>query len=282
MQKSSQPYYIATPIGELNSPHWRAIMSGPDGYKIIVIALLIRDIALACNSDGRICHPSGEPMLTEELAAVLGVDVLWLRPVLAGPLSRSGFVDGDDHGWVCNDRVAQLHFGKIRKNSPEFLPSPETEEALKRKKQEQNRIRSKLYRERQKALKQSAKQPFLPEIIHEEIPQHDDFIGDLIDITLRDPASRPSRSITQRHAVKEIAQDADFINCHTLHHAPRHAVHHAPRHAVCVTVTHPCNAGVTQTVKNQHTDFTEDSSSVTQEITPVTQRHAASRRTYSN
>lgn len=112
------PHYIITPVGELSSPHWRALMAGPDGYKIVCVALQLRDMAVRCDRGGLICHPGGEPLNLGELAAVLAVDACWLLPVLEGPLKRSGLVGGCidcEDGWVCLDPIARQHFKRLEK-----------------------------------------------------------------------------------------------------------------------------------------------------------------------
>lgn len=106
--------FIITPVGDLSSSHWQTTMKGPDGHKIVCIALMLRDLSVESNAGGLICHPSGTPLTLHELAAVLSVDTSWLDPVLRGPLSRIGvMIETDEGGWVCNDPVAVNHFKRL-------------------------------------------------------------------------------------------------------------------------------------------------------------------------
>lgn len=109
------PEYIIVPAGELLAPHWQAIMRLPDGYKITCIAMMMRDMAVVCNAGGSICHPSGRPLSTAELAAVLGVDSLWLEPVLHNVLTPNGIVSCEDDGWSVTDPVLLKHFQRLNR-----------------------------------------------------------------------------------------------------------------------------------------------------------------------
>jgi len=161
------PYYIITPVGELDSPHWRALMAGPDGYKIVCVALQLRGMAVRCDRGGLICHPGGEPLNLGELAAVLAVDTCWLLPVLEGPLKRSGLVGGCidcEDGWVCLDPVVRQHFKRLEKAERVLLEGaaespvkpiltligPAAGESKEEKKTRLNRNRQRGYAYRQK------------------------------------------------------------------------------------------------------------------------------------
>lgn len=107
------PSYIIVPAGELLAPHWQAIMRLPDGYKITCMAMLLRDMAVVCNAGGAICHPSGLPLTTPELAAVLGVDALWLAPVLRTVLAPAGIVAPEGDGWASIDPTLVRHYARL-------------------------------------------------------------------------------------------------------------------------------------------------------------------------
>lgn len=107
------PSYIIVPAGELLAPHWQAIMRLPDGYKITCMAMLLRDMAVVCNAGGAICHPSGLPLTTPELAAVLGVDALWLAPVLRTVLAPAGIVAQEGEGWASIDPTLVRHYARL-------------------------------------------------------------------------------------------------------------------------------------------------------------------------
>ncbi len=119
------PEYIIVPAGELLAPHWVVVTRLPDGHKITCIAMMMRDMAVVCNAGGSICHPSGKPLSTPELAAVLGVDTLWLEPVLHDVLAPNGIVSADDDGWSVTDPVFLKHLKRLnRKKQSEEAQEP--------------------------------------------------------------------------------------------------------------------------------------------------------------
>jgi len=112
------PSYIVVPAGELLGPYWQAIMRLPDGYKIVCVALQLRDMAVLCNAGGAICHPSGKPLSMTELAAVLRVDMVWLEPVLQRVLAPAGLVAPlGEEGWGCTDPTLDRHFQRLAAGS---------------------------------------------------------------------------------------------------------------------------------------------------------------------
>ena len=148
---TNSPKFVMVPSGEMLSPHWRAIMAGPDGYKVVCAALLMRDMAVLCNAGGVICHPSGEPLTIGEIAACIGFDVAWLEPVLTRVLSKSGLFCVTEDSVVCTDPVLLAHIDRLGRNhrTPERPPvlildgEPEGEETkgVREKRQGRNRKR---------------------------------------------------------------------------------------------------------------------------------------------
>jgi len=108
--------YQLCPAGEMLAPHWRAIMAAPDGYKIVCCALMMRDLAVISNACGLICHPSGQPMSLAEIAACIGVEAIWLGPVLQ-LLEKIGYFRCDGGGIICTDPVIASHFARLERSA---------------------------------------------------------------------------------------------------------------------------------------------------------------------
>lgn len=156
----NSPSFILVPAGELSSsPHWQSVLRLRDGHKILGIAMLLRDMAVLCNSGGDICHPNGRLLSTSELAGVLGVDFPWLEQVLHDVLAPIGIVavDADGDGWTSTDPVFQGHLQRLhRKDCDGQQPPPlELEEGFqgetqvaRAKRLSKNRKRAHDYRKR--------------------------------------------------------------------------------------------------------------------------------------
>lgn len=89
--------YIATPIGYLDEPHWRAVAVIPGGDTAIVIGIQIRDLAARIQRGGRLVLPNGSPMSIIMIAAALGREVAQVEFALGllqqvGTVTRSGVV----------------------------------------------------------------------------------------------------------------------------------------------------------------------------------------------
>lgn len=121
---TAAPSYVVVPAGELLGPYWQAIMRLPDGHKIVCVALQLRDMAVLCNAGGAICHPSGKPLTLPELAAVLGMDVVWLEPVMLRVLAPAGLVAECGDGWRSADPTTARHFARLAGRTKGIGDSP--------------------------------------------------------------------------------------------------------------------------------------------------------------
>lgn len=220
------PSYIIVPAGELLGPYWQAIMRLSEGYKIVCVALQLRDMAVLCNAGGAICHPSGKPLSTAELAAVLGVDFIWLEPVLRGVLAPAGLISQlREGGWACTDPTTQRHFLRlcapkernqqppelILEEEPEYETKSERHMRLGRNRQLTHKYKKKwgvepgevryLLRDRSvtPALPESVTPPVTPEPQHSDITSEN---GALLNSTVLEgitPSSYKDNDDASRH-----------------------------------------------------------------------------------
>lgn len=105
--------YIAVPIGDLSSPHWRSCMALPSGDSIVVIGLLLRDLAVQIGRGGKLLHPSGAPMHLSDLAGILSRSGLDIEYSVAA-LSRIGLLRYDGVTLTVLDSVVRDHLVRVK------------------------------------------------------------------------------------------------------------------------------------------------------------------------
>jgi len=111
--KSKSAFYMITPLGDLEAPHWRWIETMPDGSSVIVLALRLRDMAAKINQGGMLVHLTGAPMSLADIAGILGYQLLRVQYGVT-ILNRQGIMDGEDRdGWRIIDPVLRQHFNRL-------------------------------------------------------------------------------------------------------------------------------------------------------------------------
>jgi hypothetical protein len=135
-------YFIMTPIGDLEAPHWRWIESMPDGCTVIVLALRLRDMAARINHGGDLVNLSGVPMTMADIAGILGYQFSKVSYAMMLLHSQGVLDGGDEDGWTVIDPVVRQHCNRLLPalTAAKILPplkleaEPQTETKDERKK----------------------------------------------------------------------------------------------------------------------------------------------------
>ena len=107
-------FFVATPYGDLRSPHWQALERvDPGGPEAVLLALHLRDMAASCGRGGLICLPEGKPMSLEQVTLALGYTPGRVRHGLE-LLSKYDLArPSEDGGIICTDPVLISHLGRL-------------------------------------------------------------------------------------------------------------------------------------------------------------------------
>lgn len=111
--KAKSAFFMMTPLGDLETSHWRWIETMPDGSSVIVLALRLRDMAAKINQGGMLVHLSGASMSLADISGILGYQFLRVQYGIS-ILHRQGLIEGEDvEGWRVIDPVLLQHFNRL-------------------------------------------------------------------------------------------------------------------------------------------------------------------------